>query len=121
MVLLRINIYLWLPPGKASEQAPLVSESIRFDTAASVTTSTKSTSSSASPMDTLKKIFWKRDQYLSLLTDMIAGTDLDNQEGQAHVQDMRIKVDRGNEQVNFNSEILIQVVRSNCQGFNVWK
>ena len=83
-------------PGKASEQAPLVIGSIRFDTAASVTTSTKSTSSDASLMDTLKKIFWKRDQYLSLLTDMIAGTGLDNQEGQAHVQDMRIKVEEMN-------------------------
>ncbi|KAG2200595.1 hypothetical protein INT46_008725 [Mucor plumbeus] len=82
----------WIVNTMLVMQAPLVIGSIRFDTAASVTTSTKSTSSDASLMDTLKKIFWKRDQYLSLLTDMIAGTGLDNQEGQAHVQDMRIKL-----------------------------
>jgi len=87
-------------PEKVSEQAPLVGESIKSDTAASVTTSSKSTSSGASPMDTLKKMFWKRDQYLSLLTDMIAGTDLDNQEGQAHVQDMRIKVEEMNKLIS---------------------
>jgi hypothetical protein len=51
-------------------------------------------------MDTLKKMFWKRDQYLSLLTDMIAGTDLDNQEGQAHVQDMRVKVEERNKLIS---------------------
>lgn len=88
---------------KNVEQAPLVGEqaernaipSAAFSSASPSVASTKS-SSGASHVGALKKMFSKRDQYLSLLTDMISGTDLDNQEGQTHIQEMSIKVEEIN-------------------------
>ena len=89
------------------EQAPLVGGHIERDAIPSSAPS--SVPSSVTPLKSssgtnhvgaLKKMFWKRDQYLSLLTDMIAGTDLDNQEGQAHIQDMNNKVEEMNKLIS---------------------
>ena len=89
------------------EQAPLVGGHVERDAIPSSAPS--SVPSSVAPLKSssgtnhvgaLKKMFWKRDQYLSLLTDMIAGTDLDNQEGQAHIQDMNNKVEEMNKLIS---------------------
>lgn len=48
------------------------------------------------PVDVAKKLVAKRDQYMALLTDMISGTELDNEKGQHHISEMRIKIEEMN-------------------------
>ncbi|KAI8635705.1 hypothetical protein BD408DRAFT_438748, partial [Parasitella parasitica] len=58
----------------------------------SSTTSTISMVTS-NPIDAVKKLLHQRDQYIGLLIDMIEGTDLDNEQGQNHISEMRAKVE----------------------------
>ncbi|KAK4519670.1 uncharacterized protein ATC70_009908 [Mucor velutinosus] len=40
-----------------------------------------------------QKLVWRRDSFVRLLLDMVEGTDMNNEHGQKHIEDMRSKIE----------------------------
>ncbi|CEP08909.1 hypothetical protein, partial, partial [Parasitella parasitica] len=53
-----------------------------------------------SPVDAARKLVAKRDQYLSLISDMISGTDIDHADGQKHILEVRRQIEDLNKTIS---------------------
>ncbi|CEP09241.1 hypothetical protein [Parasitella parasitica] len=53
-----------------------------------------------SPVDAARKLVAKRDQYLSLISDMISGTDIDHADGLKHILEVRRQIEDMNKTVS---------------------
>ena len=82
----------------ANAASSVTSEGLSRSVQAPIAASSPAGSSTTvtNPLESVKKLVWRRDSFVRLLLDMVDGNDLSNEQGQKHIESMRIKVENMN-------------------------
>ncbi|KAK4510556.1 40S ribosomal protein mrp2, mitochondrial [Mucor velutinosus] len=79
-------------PNDGGESSSQVTSHLSASTSCS-SGNASSSAAGSSTLNSIKKLVWRRDSFVRLLLDMVEGTDMNNEHGQKHIEDMRSKIE----------------------------